>query len=47
MDCNRDVFENLLVKTLRIENYSQQSLIQELNSDQGIDLNGEKFEKSV
>ena len=39
MDCNRDVFENLLVKTLRIENYSQQSLIQELNSDQGIDLN--------
>ena len=37
-DCNRDVFENLLVKTLRIENYSQQSLIQELNSDQGIDL---------
>ena len=38
MDCNRDVFENLLVKTLRIENYSQQSLIQELNSDQGIYL---------
>ena len=38
MDCNRDVFENLSVKTLRIENYSQQSLIQELNSDQGIDL---------